>query len=101
MERLKNGGKQEDQNNIGEDEVDPLDAFMAENDQEYLKDMSVAVVKTKAERTKQAKEADILHSTLPKNDLVDNVPTFLEEEEPAADFMNEMGKRAVQNQMSK
>lgn len=87
MRRLKEGEKAgEDEENNGE--VDPLDAFMAENDEEYFKDMTDAVVKTQAERKKIINGED---------DFEDTRGDFVEEEEPLVDYVDEMSKRKLKD----
>lgn len=67
-------------------EVDPLDAFMAENNQEYVQDMTEAVIKTKNERNGINEETK---------------GNFVENEEPVVDFVMELGKKAAEKEMSR
>lgn len=73
-------------NNEEEDEVDPLDAFMADIEQEAIADL-----KQTYEKTQLAKNSLIT----PDPQL--QVDEFQDYDDPNEDFMEEVQKRALQN----
>ena len=72
---------------------------MAENNQEYVKDLQEAAIKTRIERMRQMNPH--LKSKNIQEKFKQDTATIVEDDEPMSQFINEMSKRIIQQELSK